>query len=78
MSACRRKREWFRTHPGFWSVNCEERGRWTYDGYFPAEMGLNIALFVGIWAFLFDQGEELFDTHLGGILLSGAVYVRVG
>jgi hypothetical protein len=41
-------------------------------------MGLNIALFVGIWAFLFDQGEELFDTHLGGILLSGAVYVRVG
>ena len=38
----------------------------TYNGYLSAELILDLALFVGIWTFILDDLEELFDTHLGG------------
>lgn len=50
---------WYRGGEGF-----EE----TYDGYFAAELVLDLTFFVGIGAFLLNDGEELFDTHLCGVL----------
>ena len=38
----------------------------TYNGYLSAELILDLTLFVGIWTFILDDLEELFDTHLGG------------
>jgi LPS sulfotransferase NodH len=40
----------------------------TYNGYFSTKLVLNFSFFVGIWALLPNYGEELFDTHCGGIL----------
>ena len=41
-------------------------GRGAYNGDFSAELILDLALLESIWAFIFDNREELFDTHLGG------------
>lgn len=38
-------------------------GRSTYDGYFAAELVLNVSFFECIWAFLPNDLEEVFDTH---------------
>jgi hypothetical protein len=40
--------------------------RSSYNGYFSAELILDLTLLISIWTFLLDDLEELFDTHLGG------------
>jgi hypothetical protein len=43
---------------------------WTYNGYFPTELILDLAFFVGIWTLLLDDLKELLDTHLGGGIIA--------
>lgn len=39
----------------------------THNGYFSAELVLDLAFLEGIWTLLFDDGEELLNTHLCGL-----------
>lgn len=38
----------------------------TYNGNFPTELILDLALFDSVWRLLLDDLEELFDTHRDG------------
>lgn len=42
-----------------------DMARRTYNGHFATELVLDLALLDGIWGLVLDDGEELFDTHVG-------------
>lgn len=60
----------------------KDKSRQTYNGDFPAELGLDLALLDGVRRLILDYGEELFDTHIrnGTLmpLLSNILRVQVG
>lgn len=38
----------------------------SYNGYFSAELILDLTLLVCVWALILDDREQLFDTHACG------------